>query len=300
VSVFPADKIIRETIQPLLDRYLPAIQTGPEREFWEKALRIWNTTNESITVWVQRRSEVTSGSSKTWTWLPGEPSSGKAERFVLTPSESRLLTGRSGLKVPLLKGESGVPLSASRVRIWAEDESGGNRWMEYKNQDLWLVNQNPQAHNERQYRAKEIEIVNYRFRAAPGPKLFTEKLLTLRNNTHEKLSVDLRYYSNQNGKEEWRTLEKLAIEPGARMEPRDSDGMRVRASQLCFAAEGKDLYFGAHRKQPLWLVAESSNHQRTYRAEKMAEFVQEFSFDSRPNDSGQAGSSGNHPNGTRK
>ena len=105
--------------------------------------------------------------------------------------------------------------------------------------------------------------------------MFTEKLLRFRNSTAEKLSLDISYFGNVEGKSQWKKL-KVLIEPKAQLVVMDPDGLRVAASQITFAATGKDVYFGAHATHALWLVEENSQHQRTYKAEKMEEFVEEF------------------------
>ena len=71
--------------------------------------------------------------------------SGRAERraalsFRIEPGKKELLqlsperAGRARLRPG--------PMTASRVRLWAESETG-ERWLDYRDQDLWLVERNP-------------------------------------------------------------------------------------------------------------------------------------------------------------
>jgi hypothetical protein len=260
-------------------------------------------TDETVTAWVQGYVRPTARDILPWQWIPGVPARGEALRFVIPAKKDQLVilpqkpAGGAARAATFLAGVAQaiaalrLPMEASRVRVWAEDDAG-DRWPQYKDKDLWLVAPNPKFDNQRVYHAEEMDTFHYRFRASPGPKLFSEKLLTLQNDTRERLVVDLRYYSSVDGKAEWRKLDKLVVGPGVRTIPRTSDGLRVRASQICFTAQGSVLFFGAHASQPLFTVPESANKQRVYRAEKMEEFVEEFRFTAETAKTGQSGGQG--------
>jgi hypothetical protein len=115
-------------------------------EQFQRYLKVTNATNERIRVWVQHRS--LDGSGK-WKWAPATPGSDLADCYVLAPGESTYLDN------------DGTNVAASRVRIWAASADGGaNEWLDYKEQDLWLVEElTPDGTHS--YRASEMETYTF-------------------------------------------------------------------------------------------------------------------------------------------
>ena len=88
-------------------------------------LLLRNETGEPLTIQVQFR--MFSGHGE-WSWFPADPRrSDKALKYTLSPGKALYLTD----------GESRV--ATSKVRIWAEGLKTGTKWVDYKDQDLWLV-----------------------------------------------------------------------------------------------------------------------------------------------------------------
>jgi hypothetical protein len=87
-------------------------------------LRLKNATGGKLTVYLQYRTELTSGKMK---WYPADPqTSPKPLTFVLNDKADTYLT------------DEDWSIQASRVRIWAVSERG-EEWGEFKDKDLWLV-----------------------------------------------------------------------------------------------------------------------------------------------------------------
>lgn len=114
--------------------------------FTRRLLHVKNNTDEPITVWVQFRSQIEGGQ---WAWLPADPASSQdALAFELAAGQEGYLE------------HEGVPISASRVRIWGE--SATCQWRSYLGDDLWLVSE-VDASGERAYFAAEMESYPFTF-----------------------------------------------------------------------------------------------------------------------------------------
>lgn len=99
-------------------------------------------------MYVQYRTQDDEGS---WTWVPANPRrSAKAVRYDLDPGEETSLGVSADEK-----------LSANVVRIWAVSR-GGDEWDEYKDEDLWLVDEKDDD-GKLGYEAEEVETYVYTF-----------------------------------------------------------------------------------------------------------------------------------------
>jgi hypothetical protein len=117
----------------------PAQDGAPVQD--RRYLKVKNGTRERLKVYVQYRALT---SRDEWKWYPVEPEQAdKAIAYVLEPGEETYLD------------DDDFRINASRVRIWAVSASG-DRWDEYKNEDLWLVPETT-ADGNHCYEADEIE-----------------------------------------------------------------------------------------------------------------------------------------------
>ena len=79
-----------------------------------------------------------------WQWYPADPARAKrGVSFDFEPGEESPVE------------HNGQRIDGSRVRLWAQAKDG-SRWDEYKDKDLWLV-QETTAHGDHAYEADEIE-----------------------------------------------------------------------------------------------------------------------------------------------
>ena len=107
----------------------------------ERFLRIKNDSGEKLTVFLQVRTRNDRGE---WVWSPEAPGSkAKVMTFDLEAGKTLDLTGK---------------VSASRVRLWARSESSS--FMDYANQDLWLV---PETTNSGEHRYQASQMQTYTF-----------------------------------------------------------------------------------------------------------------------------------------
>ena len=270
-SGFPASQMVRDRVVDLIERFLPEALIDGKRPFYEKQLRIHNATDQRVRVWVQRRTRIRNRHyDYDWKWTPSGPGTCEAHTLELDPGDSVVPPPRREKELLLT-----IPFSASRVRVWAESESG-ERWVAYRNRDLWLVPKNPDCDNERKYYAEEMQVHTHVIEPRSGPRIYTERVLAFENHTEEKLTVNLRYCTHRDGESRWLELDNVEVPPGEPLYPRGADGMVIRASQVRFTAQGDNLYFGAHRERPLRLVQEG--HGRAmYRAERIGKLVYTFS-----------------------
>jgi hypothetical protein len=110
-------------------------------------LRIENQTGEKIRVFVQFRAL---NERDEWVWQPANPKeSDKGDRYTYDVSESAVLEDSAG------------KVRASRVRIWAESDSG-KVWKKYKDEDFWLVPEDTEG--KRRYFAPNIRTRVFTFR----------------------------------------------------------------------------------------------------------------------------------------
>jgi hypothetical protein len=112
-----------------------------------KLLRLRNATGERLTVWVQY--ETLTGTDQ-WAWLPVDP------QKAATAVEIRL---EPGAVADVADGRQRV--SASRIRIWAQSESG-RRWTRSRDRDLWLVTE-VDDQGEHCYYAEQMGTYTYSF-----------------------------------------------------------------------------------------------------------------------------------------
>ncbi len=107
----------------------------------ERFLRIRNDSGEKLTIFLQVRTRNDRGQ---WVWTPEEPGTkAKVMSFEVEAGKTLDLTGK---------------VSASRVRLWARSESSS--FMDYANQDLWLV---PETANSGEHRYRASQMQTYTF-----------------------------------------------------------------------------------------------------------------------------------------
>lgn len=107
----------------------------------ERFLKIRNDSGEKLTIFLQVRTRNDRGQ---FIWSPSQPGSqAKAMSFEVDAGQVLDLTGR---------------VSASRVRLWAKSESSS--FMDYANQDLWLV---PETENNGEHRYRSSQMQTYTF-----------------------------------------------------------------------------------------------------------------------------------------
>jgi hypothetical protein len=117
----------------------------------ERYLKLKNDTSAPITVFVQYR---TSDGSDGWKWYPTSPKkSSQAVEIQLKRGEETYLAHQD------------ARLSASRVRIWAESDE--QQWHEFKDQDLWLVEQVGKT-DDHYYYADDMGTILYVFNTDAG------------------------------------------------------------------------------------------------------------------------------------
>jgi len=265
-SRFPAADMVRDEIQKGIEKFLPEVEIEGRQKRRQKQLRVANKTQEKLRVFVHvRTSYFAKESGYQWIWTPSPP--GETPHVMdVDPESSELLEIFS----PDRRSENAT---AQRVRIWAESESG-QRWLDHRDEDLWLVDSNPQFENERVYFSEQVETFDHTFEPQPGPHVFTERVLKLRNETPEFLSLEVQYRSSDHGNVEWETF-RGEIPANSSIEPRNDLGMRIRASRIRFSAETQNRLFETHQGSPLWLVDQIEG-QRAYAADKIGEFQYVF------------------------
>jgi hypothetical protein len=109
-------------------------------------LAVKNDTTEKLIVFVQYNTWA--ARTMAWTWFPSEPKAGDAVAYVLRPGQQLDLEHEEW------------PVNARCVRIWARAENG-DEYNEYKDQDLWLVERQPDG--ERYYLAPRGETFLFTF-----------------------------------------------------------------------------------------------------------------------------------------
>lgn len=262
-STFPAADMVRDEIQKRIERFLPEAEIQGRQKRREKQLRIVNKTENMLNVFVHRRTNrFENKKGYEWVWEPSDPS-GRPQVLTVAPGKSELLKA---------DGHSG-PATAQRVRIWAEDEHG-QRWAEHRENDLWMVEKNPDFDDERVYHSEKLETFEHVFEPQPGPHVFTERVLRMKNESPESLSVVLDYRTTDNGQAAWHQAQ-FTIPANTSYEPKNDLGMRVRASRIRFSAESEDRRYEMYQTDDLWLV-DRTEGQRAYQADKIGEFQYVF------------------------
>jgi hypothetical protein len=290
-SQFPADQIARDKIHDLVKLFFPEAEIDGIQKFYEKEIQIQNATQEPIKVWIFGRSWVKSNppnptlnannnpnnnsspdnsspnnssiepSNVTWAWVPGDPLSGK-------PIELQLAAGQSK-KVPL----GNQTLSANSILVWAESETG-ERWTQHKSDPLWTVEPNPKEFGNRAYHAEKIELFTHKIEPQPGPKLLTERLLEMKNDTTEPIEVELRYRTQTDRGFEWK-IAQFNVPAKQTLRPKDSSGALIRSSRIEFIGKSDNRQYLKYKANPLWLV-EDSGGRRAYKAEKIGVYRYTF------------------------
>ena len=117
------DAETREAIQQgLRDDLENKRRTGSPQT--ERYLRIKNETTQPLNVFIQYRKP----KGEDWVWFPADPKkSAQAITQVVPPGAETMAEVDQD------------PILTSRVRLWAKSATGGTQWLEYKDQDLWLV-----------------------------------------------------------------------------------------------------------------------------------------------------------------
>lgn len=264
-SLFPATQIARDEIQKHLQLIFPEVDLEGIQRFEEKRLAIRNRADEPITVFVQYEERAPGEKKWVWTWQPGAPRSDKTLKLTVPPKSTHVAAAG--------EGDGKEPIRARRVLLWAESESG-ERWDEYRRQPLWLLEPDPKSDNARAYHGEEIETYTHEIAPANEMRQFAERVLELKNNTPEEITVRLRYRTNRGGSLVWDAAE-LIVPAGKSVQPRTADGLRVRASRIEFEAESENRKYLKYAKQPLWL-AEKRDGKRSYWGKKIGTFQYTF------------------------
>lgn len=274
-TYLPARQIAYDKIHELLEHFLPEVAIDGKQRFFEKGLIVKNETADPVFVWVQRRTKVKESDKQNWKWLPGEPGTSQALKFTVPAKKELKLEADVALHLPRIAGGTQtlkVPLTASRVRIWGESLQG-DRWLEHKDVDLWLVQPDPKHDNDRRYYAKELQYHTHRITPKGKNRLFAERLLEFRNDTGEDLKVKVKYQGDKT--QQWKTL-TFTVAAGESYMPRDADGFRIRAAQMTFEAEGKHYRYDSHATEPLYLVALANDGRRVYQADALGTYTHVF------------------------
>jgi hypothetical protein len=287
-SSLPAEQLVRDEVQRLVELYLPDALVDGNLRREERRLVLKNNTPENIKVWVQLESRHVSNEHFLWTWQPGRSPGPKSQTyaFLLKPKQTLALNrqqvptagkGQSGLSglfedQKSLAGRPDVGMLQGRAaRVWAESESGAT-WPGYRTTNLWLVA--PDAEGKREYHAEQVGNFTFSLNPAPGPRLFLERVVKFRNDTNRTLTISGQVLTHLGpGPAEWKPLPVLHLEPGHTVAVHHEDGWKVHGTKLRFWAEdaGKTLRWSQHREQPLDLVAAPG-----YRAEQMGSYLYVF------------------------
>jgi hypothetical protein len=118
----------------------------------QRYLKIKNETNETLTVFVQYRTQV---NGEQWLWLPADPKKSADAVPLQVPPGKEIYAEVDKNRI-----------LCSRARLWAKASSKGTEWLEYKDQDLWLVpevdKENPREHV---YFAPEAQTFRFVFKS---------------------------------------------------------------------------------------------------------------------------------------
>jgi beta-lactam-binding protein with PASTA domain len=204
-------------------------------------LAVRNPTSQRLRVWVQYHNPKAEQGSQ---WLPADPAAtARAILFQLPPR-----------KVTFLE-HNGTRISADRVRLWAESESGWT-WPAYQGEDLWLVDKDPTG--QRRYRADRVETFTHSFDPPKDDTTFHERLLQVENPTSQVLRVQAQaLIKGPDGKETWRPSAPTTVRPGQKLSLRGADGWLLRGSQArvwAQAASGRLFRWWTHQEKAVSLV----------------------------------------------
>ncbi len=159
-SDLQARRLLHEKIAALVEKYVPGVEI--EGRFHERALAVFNDTNESVTVWVLAW---TRPKATDWVWSPAPPEQPeRALAFRLRPGQRLPLLKEKALNAPEEKGR----VSGAKVRLWAKSELG-MLWEEYRGKDLFLVDERDSC-DQSVYYAEKMETYHHTLRPPPGPR----------------------------------------------------------------------------------------------------------------------------------
>ena len=288
---------LSQELESRLEAALPEVEIDGLRLFGEKGLVVNNKTKSDLTVHVQLRTKkpaVGADAGKAnvdWRWLPGNPDAGResyhfkvkaGEKVKLTSRLAGLSARRKGTTVKVF-GRGGdvelpapeVPLTASRVRIWA-DADDGEDWDTYREKDFWLVGENPKMNGDRVYQAEAVGEATFNFLPKSGFRTYDERVVTFTNATAKPIRVSLDVRVTEDGKTTWRKVPEFEIPAGEKdFRPRDQVGQLVRGSAIKFVAVSEQFAYREHQEKPLWVVAEADG-LRLYKAEKVGRYAHTF------------------------
>jgi len=178
------------------------------------------------------------------------------------------------------------PVEASGILIWAKSESG-DKWEQNRYTFLPIVEPNVSLGGDRAYHAQEIATYVFNIDPSPGPRAFADRVIRVRNDTPELLTVRVRFLSDDGKSTQWSQSE-FHVDPGNAGSVPGNDGW-ARSSQAIISAQSANLRFAEKR---FWTVAEVSG-RRAYSADRIGTF--EFAFKSpvgsalQPHDSSDGG-----------
>jgi len=114
-----------------------------EEVFTRRFLKVKNDADVPMKVFVQYRGM----DDKKWAWLPADPSTAQdALVYDLNPGQEIFLEHKN------------TKVSASRIRIWSTAQS--QSWLDYRDQDLWIVPEMDQR-GEHRYLATEMKTFTF-------------------------------------------------------------------------------------------------------------------------------------------
>lgn len=267
-SSLQAELIARDEIQRLVELLVPGVEIEGFRCIEEKRVAVRNFADEPVTVWFQVERRSVRDQQFVWDFRP--ESEGQTYRMVLPPKDYKFLIIEGS------EGELDEVAQGRRLRIWAESESG-ERWLEQRHEAIWLVEPNPQLKGQRAYHGEKLATYTYDLRPDSGPRVFSERLVGLRNDTPDVLSVRLRYRTNVGGRVVWRSHPEESLAPGQSLWPLDDDGFRIRASRIAVQAEGERRFYGdLDQPEAIWLVEAAADGRRQYSSKKIGKHVYVF------------------------
>ncbi|MBL9092901.1 MAG: hypothetical protein JNL96_16900 [Planctomycetaceae bacterium] len=248
----------------------PASLRGDERE---RPISVRNATEEAIDVWVKAFRRKSAEAKPAWT--PSPPDEPTVYRFQLAAGETKVLTGEQPAAAetdaaldphaaaPAVVAAPAGKLSASKIRIWAESESG-ERWTRYRDADL--------ATNDDASSASDDEPFEFEIHLSGRERVYKDRLIKLTNKTLEPLSIRLEYRTDLKDDAPWRKLEPFEVAPGATGLPITPQGMRIRAVEIRVAGQGESLKFDEHETKGLRVVDAHDGDTAIYKAEKLGVF----------------------------
>src|SRR5262249_39446066 len=151
-------------------------------------------------------------------WVPADRSAWPGElSYVLDAGET------------LAPEHKGAPVTADRVRVFAEADSGWV-WDEFQDRDLWLVAED--AAKKRRYKAAQVETFTQPLAPAGKAVKLRERLLEVRNETKVPAVVQGMVLTRLPGdRPTWLNSLRTLVKPGETVTLKRADGFSLRGSR---------------------------------------------------------------------